>query len=71
MLAQGDECLKDYQRFVEHIVQDEFLEDMKDHFSCVFLGCLITDIFRVYAPNNPFESTDKIKVSFSTFSTTS
>jgi len=60
-LEQHDNILFEYKSFVEYIVQDEFILLIKDVNCSVYLGCLITDIFRVYAPNNPFNSSDQLK----------
>ena len=50
-------------KFAKHIATDEFIEEMNDRKKCSTLYvCLVTEMLRVFAPSNPFESSDNVKV---------
>jgi len=62
-LEQDEEEMKlRYLPFCHYIVQDEFLKETKDENCCILIGCVLADIFRLHAPENPFRSAEKIKV---------
>ena len=50
-----------YMPFCQYIVQDEFIKEVDDAKCKIHLGCIIADIFRLHAPENPFRLTDKLK----------
>nr|CAB3264762.1 sister chromatid cohesion protein PDS5 homolog A-B-like [Phallusia mammillata] len=64
-LEQDEEDSKrKYLPFCHYIVQDEFLKETKDDNCRIHIGCILADIFRLHAPENPFRSGEKIKEIF-------
>uniref|UniRef100_H2YFG7 Uncharacterized protein n=1 Tax=Ciona savignyi TaxID=51511 RepID=H2YFG7_CIOSA len=61
-LEQEEEDLKrTYLPFCHFITQDEFIKETSDEHCRILIGCILADLFRLYAPENPFRSGDKIK----------
>ncbi|CAK8686527.1 unnamed protein product [Clavelina lepadiformis] len=64
-LEQDEEEMKRiYLPFCNYIVQDEFLKEIKDDNCRIHIGCILADVFRLHAPENPFRSGEKIKEIF-------
>ena len=51
-----------YLPFCQYIVQDDFLKETKDETCQILIGCILADVFRLHAPENPFRSAEKVKV---------
>lgn len=55
-----DEEKKIYLPFCRYIAESDFIQDIADSNTKIHIGCILADIFRLYAPENPFHS-EKVK----------
>ncbi|XP_078494213.1 sister chromatid cohesion protein PDS5 homolog B-like isoform X2 [Ciona intestinalis] len=65
-LEQDEEEMKrEYLPFCHYITMGEFINETTDEHCRILIGCIIADVFRLHAPENPFQSEEKIKEIFS------